>query len=200
MIPLVVYGLPTCFKNTILGITVSIYRLIKEYTCVNSLTDINTVLTKVIIVSVNQLNTGKFFAFNIICKAAVFNYPAILNSLRKGKCIVKLSICITKVTTGILTVIRINIRKNIILFLIFRLLSKTIERACTHINIITYLTGINSSNAVLSTPISISFRSKFYSVYHTKRISTSLIDSLCLVNPIHGYSNSIGSSIKFCIA
>ena len=190
--------MPTCHHFTILRITNFGVISIDNQTCISCLSRINTILSKVIIVSIDLLNACKLFAIYVVRKAAVLNSPAIVYNVSKSIGILKCCISCTKPCTGLAIECGIGIYERIesVNFLVFRLLCEGIKSICSEISLIAQVTSSNNVKTVTRLFHCAILRGKLYSLEHAKRICICGINCLSLVNPIENKSQSISLFIE----
>ena len=196
VIPLTVDFLPSGRDQTELGITVYTRLGIVEDTGILCLCVIDTIVTEVIIVSVYLVYTCQLFAILIVRKAAIFNSPAFLYIIYKSIAILEGRVSISEVRAGLTGKIGIDEGLKSVDFLILGLLREGVERICSEVCRISECTGVNNAKTLTVTPICIILGSKLNTCYHAKRICTSGIDRLSLVDPIKLKSQGVGFLIK----
>ena len=195
VIVITVYLMPTCHQFTYLR--VAYFITVNNESCILCLTVIYTVITKVIIVSINLMYTVKLFTIYIVNKSTILDVPAFLNSIFcQSIVILECGVHTTERCAGFLRIVGIYKRSQAKDFLIFRFLCKRVKCICTEECIIAQFTIVNDIENVLSSPNNSLLGSKLNSLHHAKRICCYRINRLSLVDPIELKCKSIGSFIK----
>ena len=176
--------------NCVVGIAV----FLKQATILG-LTDIDAVLTEVIVEVFNLLNTGQSFAFHIVGEATLFIDPAFLQDVYQGVFICDLSVDIAEIAARVGGVGRITVGIQAKHCLIFRLLCKAVQAAGTHVNLIADGTGGHSINLGNILPCT-SLGCQLDTVDETQGICGGLVNHLALLDPIQGHSQGVGGLIK----
>ena len=195
IIPLVIEQFPTTSKLTKLRVAINAGITIKEYACILCLTNINTTLTEVIIVSINLMDSGKLFAVLVVSEATVLNSPAILNYICESVAILEGSVGVLEVSTGLTGKIGVNEGLKTVNLLILGLVCEGVKSICSEVCSVAKCTGVNNVKSVLCSECAF-LGSKLNSCYHAKRICGCGIDSSGLVDPVKLKCQGIGFFIK----
>ena len=176
--------LPAGFQYTygcIVALTVDL-----QQTGILGFTGIDTVLTKVIVVAFYLLNASQLYALIVVSKAAVLVVPALLELVDQGVAVVELLIGILEVATLVVRVVRIDIRIQAKDFLILRFTGEAVQSACTHIDLVADIAGIDHFQLVFSIPPGIRLGCQLQTIYDTHGIGRINRNCLCLLFPIQG--------------
>ena len=197
-IPVVANLSPAAYKHTELCITIRICILIEEETGISCLTNIDTILAKVVVETVDLIDAGELLTVNVVSEAAVLYSPAILFNICKGVAILEGSVGCAKPCTGLAVVLRIGIYEGMKTedLLVFGLLSKGIKRICSEVSLVADATCINNAESAVAAPVSAILGSKLDTGEHAKGICSCGINSRSLVNPVKLKCKSIGRLVK----
>ena len=184
VMPLAIDQFPSGGQLANHGIAVSVHACIPEQTAVLRLTNVNTILTKVIVVTVHQLDSGKFCTIDIVGKTTIFIHPAIFQGFDQCVTILEFLVGITKGCTSLAGIIGIDKGQQSIGRLVFRLLCKRIQTGCTQTDVITDLAAMHGSQTMLLTPECIIFRCQFNATDNAQGICRIGINCLGLLFPL----------------
>ena len=198
IVPLTIDLFPTTGKLPKFRITIYTCIFIKEYTCELGLIFIDTILTEVIVETVNFVYAKKLFAVNVVSVAAFFYSPAFFNNISQSKAVFECCVCCTKPSTGFTVVRRIGIYEGFqsVNFLIFGFLCEGVKCVCSKVALIAEVTCSNNIEAIARSFKCAILRSKFNTLKHAKGICLCRINSLCLVDPVKCKCESICLFIK----
>ena len=192
-IPVLANILPASFHFTHNCIVVD--TIDGKHTTILSLSNIDTVLTKVIVEAFDFLDAGQALAVDIVGKAAVFVDPAFLQDIDQGEGIGNLCVGIAEVTACISGVSRITVGINTKDCLALRLLCEAIEAACTHVDLVADVAGGHCVNLGNILPDAF-LGSQLQALNQAQGICGSLINNLALLDPAHGHSQRVGGLVK----
>ena len=149
-IPVFANSLPAGSQFTVLGVVD--LAILLEHSTISGLTYVNTGLAKVVVQTVNLLNTQVLFAVFVVGEATVLIHPAILQCLDQSIGILEGVVNATKDTALISIIIRIDIGIQSIDFLVLGLLCERVQTACAQIDLIADLAGIDHGQLRLIAP------------------------------------------------
>ncbi len=177
-----------------------------EQTRVLRLTDIDTVLAKVIVVQLlrtvlgdfrNLYNTGHLLAVDIVSETALYVIPAVLQDVIQGEFILNGGIRVLEVAARIGAHVRIAIRIQTEDCLVLRFLREGVQTACTHIDLIADFTMAICQNSRFSFGQDAVLRRELDTLDQAQRVRRSWINSLRNADPVQCQGQRIGEFIKF---
>ena len=196
VVPFTLDLLPPALKDANCGITVYTRSAVIEYTRELRLTIIDTIITEVIVVSIDHVYASQLFAVLIVSKATILDCPAFLNFLNKRIAILEGLIGATKACAGFAGQVGVNERCQSVNLLIFGLASEGVECISSKVCVVAESTGVDHVQTIICTPISARLRCQLNACYHAEGVSSCGIDCLSLVNPVQLEGYSVRSFIK----
>jgi len=200
VVPFTFDGLPASLQEAFLGIAIDANGLVVEQSSQLGLANVDTVLSEVVVVAFDFVDTGKLLAVDVVGVAAILNVPAILQGIDQGVGVFKILVDILEVTALFAAIVGVDEGVQTKDFLVLRLHREGIQTAGTQINVIADLADIRYIQSVLLAPICIGLRRELDTVHNTQRVSSLGIESSGLVDPVHAHRHGIGFRIKILIA
>ena len=196
VVPLTCDLLPAGGDFTELGVTIYTCFCIVEETGVLGLIAVDTVVTEVVVVTVDLLNAGKLFAVLIVSEAAILDSPAILYVVRKGVAILEGGVGAAEASAGFSGKIRILEGLKAVNLLVLRLLSEGVKSVSSKVCGVTESTYVDNAESAVSSPVRIILGSKLNALNHAKGICGCRINSSGLVDPVKLKSQGVGSLVE----
>ena len=192
VVPFIVDHVPTGLQGTVLCATVGVGFCIQEQARILGLTHIDTILTKVIIVAVNLLDTGMLHTVDVVSKAAVLVDPTVLQQLHQGIAVGEAGIDAAHISAGFTGIIRVHEGIQAKGLLIFRFLRKGIQAACTQINVVADFTAVDCIQYALIIPSCILLGRHLNAAKDAHGVGFIGINRLRLLLPLQNQRQGIG--------
>ena len=156
----------------------------------------DTLLTQVIVVAVDLLDTGEHLTIHIVGEAAQLAVPAVLQLIDQCVGIGKGLVDALKVAALFALIIGIDKGEQLEGLLVLRLLCKGVQSAGTQTDLVADLAAVDHIEAALVAPLCILLGGQLDAADDAQRIGHAGIQRMGLVDPVQGQRHGVGLFIQ----